>query len=81
MTLVAIAFPEERDEVIINGAIVTHRGGNATGRCVFSDSGVSVHFRMKNGNSGKTETMLPHFVAQYWRLATDEEVRRYFDAD
>lgn len=81
MTTVAIAFPDDKNEVIINGAIVTHIRGNATGRCVFNGNEVSIHFRMKNGAFGKTRATLPNYVEKYWRLATDEEVRRYFDAD
>lgn len=67
-------------DAIIPGAIVVHRKDGTIGRCARSMFGISVCLRNKHG-FGQTIGDYPHFVAQHWRLATDEEVRRYFDAD
>ncbi|WP_427110877.1 hypothetical protein [Lysinibacillus xylanilyticus] len=67
-------------DAIIPGAIVVHRKDETIGRCAKSTFGISVCYRTKRGH-GQTIGDYPHFVAKHWRLATDEEVRRYFDAD
>ncbi|MGY3188751.1 hypothetical protein [Lysinibacillus sp. TE18511] len=67
-------------DAIIHGAIVVHRKDGIIGRCAKSSFGISVCYRHKD-RFGQTIGDYPHFVAQHWRLATDEEVRRYFDAD
>ncbi|MFJ7665290.1 hypothetical protein ACIQXW_23310 [Lysinibacillus sp. NPDC097162] len=67
-------------DAIIPGAIIVHRKKGTIGRCARSSFGISVCFAI-NGGRGQTIGDYPHFVAQHWRLADAEEVRRYFDAD
>jgi len=67
-------------DAIVPGAIVVHRKDGSIGRCVRTTFGISVCYRTERGH-GQTFGDYPHFVAQHWRLATDEGVRRYFDAD
>ncbi|WP_336638437.1 hypothetical protein [Lysinibacillus fusiformis] len=74
------AFKQREIDAIIPGAIVVHRKDGTIGRCARSTFGISVCYAIKGGR-GQTIGDYPHFVAQHWRLATDEEVRRYFDAD
>ena len=63
------------------GVIVANRKDGTLGRCARSTFGISVCYRTKNGVHGQTIGDYPHYVAKHWRIATDEEVRRYFDAN
>lgn len=74
------AVKQREIDAINPGAIVVHRKKGIIGRCAYSSFGISVCYAI-NGGRGQTIGDYPHFVAQHWRLATDEEVRRYFDAD
>lgn len=71
---------QQEVDAIVPGAIVVHRKNGTIGRCAYSSFGISVCYAIKGGR-GQTIGDYPHFVAKHWRLATDEEVRRYFDAD
>lgn len=64
-----------------NGSVVVHRICGFIGICELSEKGVSVRYKNMSGRFGQTLNEPTHVVAKYWRLATDEEVRRYFDAD
>lgn len=81
--VVAIAFPD--DEQLQNGTIVVSRNSDAIGRIVVDDVGFAkVSGKQRVGNrdvSFSTFYELMPVLHQNWRLATDEEVRRYFDAD
>lgn len=68
-------------EHINAGNVVVHRVRGFIGICEESEYGISVRYKNMSGRYGRTIGDYPHFVAQHWRLATDEEVRRYFDAD
>lgn len=66
---------------ISEGTILTHRVGGAIGRCVKSGDKFAIAFRANDGTFGQTNTATKEIISNAWRLATDEEVRRYFDAD
>ena len=79
----AIAFPN--NEQYRPGAIVVHRKDGDMGRLAYSTFGLSVCGRQYVEGYGNA-----HFqtlgepvdvVSKHWRIATDEEVRRYFDAN
>lgn len=68
-----------------NGTIVVSRSSNAIGRIVVGDVGfakVSGKQRVGSRNVSFSTFYEPITeIEQHWRLATDEEVRRYFDVD
>lgn len=72
-------------DAIQNGTIVISRKGGAIGRLTLDDVG----FAKVSGKQrlGERTVQFSTFyepiseVERKWRLATDEEVRRYFDAD
>ncbi|MGE7843933.1 hypothetical protein ACQKNX_24505 [Lysinibacillus sp. NPDC093712] len=68
-------------DYIAEGNVVVHRLIGYIGICEVSNEGVSVHYGNMSGRYGRTTNEPTIVVAQYWRLATDEEVRHYFDAD
>lgn len=68
-------------EYVAQGNVVVHRVRGFIGICEESGNGISVRYKNMSGRFGRTIGDYPHFVAQHWRLATDEEVRRYFDAE
>lgn len=68
-------------EYIAQGNVVVHRVRGFIGICEASEYGISVRYKNMSGRFGRTIGDYAHFVAKHWRLATDEEVRRYFDAD
>ena len=82
MTLVATAFP---DDDFQNGTIVVSRDCDAIGRIAVDDAGFATVIGRQH-LSNRTIHFSTHYapiseIEQYWRLATDEEVCRYFDAD
>lgn len=68
-----------------NGTIVVSRDSDAIGRIVVGDVGfakVSGKQRVGNRNVSFSTFYEPITeIERHWRPATDEEVRRYFDAD
>ena len=81
--VVATAFPD--DEELRPGVIVVHRKDGDMGRLAHSTFGLSVCGRQYVEGYGNVHFQTlgepAQVVAQYWRLATDEEVRRYFDGN
>jgi len=79
---VATAFPDDEFQ---NGTIVVSRDSDAIGRIVVGDVGFAkVSGKQRVGNrivSFSTFYEPITEIERHWRLATDEEVRRYFDAD
>lgn len=67
------------------GTIVVNRNSDAIGRIVIGDVGfakVSGKQRVSNRDVSFSTFYEPIMeIERHWRLATDEEVRRYFDAD
>lgn len=68
-----------------NGTIVVSRESDAIGRIVIGDIGLAkVSGKQSLGN--RTIQFSTFYepiteIGRHWRLATDEEVRRYFDAN
>lgn len=68
-----------------NGTIVVSRDSDAIGRIVVGDVGFAkVSGKQLVGNRDVSFSTFYEPTAEierHWRLATDKEVRRYFDAD
>lgn len=68
-----------------NGTIVVSRDSDAIGRIVVGDVGFAkVSGKQRVGNRDVSFSTFYEPITEierHWRLATDEEVRRYFDAD